>query len=740
MIIEPLNPLIELGFGTPEIIPLEIAAFIKGATGEPGAPGLPAENVEKYRQPGFSDFQTVQAANNAERVLNFGSSTYTFAKNETVMNDTCHAWVCSGTTFKVADGAILNTNASLREHTAILRVRGVQGFSLLGNWTLEGNRDNQTYPTSTSDFGRGTASLGAAGRRTNGIIEFTPGTDNTTPCRNIIVANGKVKNAYLNGLVFWQCQTVRVLQVATEYSTMNGIAFGGCDDFLALGCSHYRDGASDAVPTTVPPIGFGDRAGIQCREILPSFTAAKLDMPMIPVSTYAQINRDVNIVNCHAEECGVESWFLRGCFPGRIIKCTSRNVGYKRLSGTDSGGTPYFAPAHFWAEMGQYEFDVIGHQDKVTPVGWMSPLLAVCFSFSGNGYTSPSNPVAVAGDFTSTVKAKGHCFLTEAGVKQNNFGKGVLLTSCTVADIDIEGCTDDPITIINDPNFNLRPPHDVTLNAKVSNCQADRAVLITRYPAPIGTIAGPANNLKVKLSATDIRSALTGTDDHALLDVSTTMSDYLMDNFEATELTLDGANASGNFNGVRLRANSASKNMLVQFKQCSNMVSGFRSQGFRNLKLEGSIETCTRAWLVDLSTSAVDTEEFDISGLRTYDITTEMFNLTGATTRKIKVFKANGALLKGRVGTRTWSTGSTLTLTPDTFASQIGTFFWKDVVNDYGSSNPSVLVQDMRRRFSSAVLLAAAVPMYESEKVFRSDTGGEYIARSLAAGDWFLMT
>lgn len=731
---------LELIPGQPVVVPVEVANFIKGDPGEPGPPGLSAENVERYRLPGFSDFQTVQAANNAERVLNFGSRTYTFAKDETVMNDTCHAWICDGTTFKIADGAIPNTNVSLRDHTAVLRVRGVQGFALIGNWTLDGNRDNQTYPTNTSDFGRGTALLGAAGRRTNGIIEFTPATDNLTPCRNIIVSDGKIKNAYLNGLVFWQCLGVRVTRVDTEYSTMNGIAFGGCEDFLAFGCSHYRDGASDAVPTTVPPIGFGDRAGIQCREILPSFTAAKLNMPMIPVSTYAQINRDINIVSCHAEECGVESWFLRGCFPGRIVKCTSKNAGYKRLEGVDGGGTPYFAPAHFWAEMGQYEFDVIGHQDKVTPVGWMSPLLAVCFSFSGNGYTSPSNPVAVAGDFTSNVKARGHCFLTEAGAKQNNFGKGVLLTSCTVADIEIDGCTDDPITIINDPNFNLRPPHDVTLNAKVSNCVADRAVLITRYPAPIGTVAGPANNLKVRLNATDIRSSLTGTDDHALLDVSTTMSDYVMDNFEATDLILDGLNTGGNFNGVRLRANAASKNMLVQFKQCLNMVSAFRTQGFRNLKLEGSVETCTRAWLVDLSTSAVDTEEFDITGLRTYDITTEMFNLTGATTRKIKVLKANGALLKGRVGARTWSTGSTLTLAPDTFANQIGTFFWKDVVNDYGSSNPSVLVQDMRRRFSSAVLLSAATPMYIGETVFRSDTSAVYEARSTAVGDWHLMS
>lgn len=696
-------------------------------------------NVEQFRKPGFSDFQTIQAGCNSGLPLKFGNRTYQFAKDETVLNDLCHAWVCDGTTFKVADGAILNNDVTLREHTAILRTRGVQGFSLTGPYTIDGNRDNQTYPTTTSDFGRGTATLGAAGRRTNGILEFTPATDNLTPCRNIYIGPGLVKNAYLNGIVFWQCEGILLLGTRTEYSTMNGIAGGGCSHYLELGVTHYRDGASDAVPTTVPPIGFGDRAGTQFREILPSFTAAKLNMPMIPVTTYAQINKDISIVNGIAEDCGVESWFLRHCYPGRIINFTSTNVGYKRLSGLDGGGAPFFAPAHAWAEAGEYEISGVGHQTRVTPVDWMSPLLTVCFSFSGDGYTSPSNPVAVAGDFTSYVKVRGHCFRTEAGEKQNNFGKGALLTSCTVADIEIDGCTEDPITIINDPNFNLRPPHDVTLNAKVSNCMADRAVLITRYPAPVGTIAGPANNLRVRLEATDIRSVLTGTDDHALLDVSTTMSDYLMDNFEATDLILDGANASGNFNGVRLRANSASKNMLVQFKQCLNMVSAFRTQGFRNMKLEGSVETCTRAWLIDLSTSAVDTEEFDMTGLRTYDITTEMFLLLGATTRKIKVLKANGALLKGRVGTRTWGTASTLTLSPDTFASQIGLFFWKDVVNDYGSSSPSTLIQDMRRRFSTGALLTAATPMYQGEIVFRSDTLAVYIARSTATGDWSLL-
>lgn len=696
------------------------------------------ENVEKYRQDGFSDYQTIQAANNAEKSLRFGAKTYTFGKDEMVLNDNCHGWICNGTTFKVADGAILNNNTNLREHTAIMRGRGIQGFALLGNAVIDGNRDNQTYPTNTSDFGRGTATLGAAGRRTNGILEFTPGVDNLTPSRNIVIGPGVVvKNAYLNGIVFWQCEDVNVFSTRTEYSTMNGIAGGGCTDVLITGCSHFRDGASDAVPTTAPPTGFGDRAGVQFREILPSFTAAKLNMPMIPVNTYAQINRNINVVDVSGEECGVETVFLRGCFPGSISG-TSRNVGYKRLDGVDGGGAPYFAPAHFWAEMGEYTFDVVGHQTKVTPEGWMSPLLLVCFSFSGNGYTSPSNPVAVAGDFTSTVKAKGHCFLTEAGEKQNNFSKGALLTSCTVADIELDGCTDDPITIINDPNFNLRPPHDVTLKAKVSNCEADRAVLITRYPAPIGTIAGAANDIKIKLNAKDIRSTLAGTDDHALLDVSTTMSDYLMDNFEATDLVLDGLNASGNFNGVRLRMNSASRNVLVNFRQCTNMITAFRTQGFRNLKLDGVAESCLRAWLVDLSTSAVDTEEFDFSGLRTYDITTEMFNLTGTSTRKIKVLKANGALLKGRVGCRTWSAAS-ITTTPDTFANQIGTFFWRDVVNDYGSSSPGTLIQDMRRRFSSAALLTAATPMYQGEIVFRSDTLAVYMARSTAAGDWSLM-
>lgn len=696
-------------------------------------------NVEEFRLSGFSDSQTIQAGCDSGRSLKFGNRTYTFAANETVLNDFCHAWFCEGTTFKVADGAILNNNTSLREHTAILRVRGVQGFAILGSWTLEGNRDEQTYPANTSDFGRGTALLGAAGRRTNGIFEFTPASDNLTPCRDIVLDNGTVKNAYLNGLVFWQCENVLVRNTRTEYSTMNGIAGGGCKDVLITGCTHFRDGASDAVPSTVLPIGFGDRAGVQFREILPSFTAAKLGMPMIPVSTYAQINININIVDDSGDECGVETLFLRGCFPGRMINCTSRNAGYKRLEGVDTGGAPYFAPAHFWAELGQYEFDVVGYQTKETPAGWMSPLLAVCFSFSGNGYTSPSNPVAVAGDFTSTVKAKGYCFRTETGAKRNNFGKGVLLTSCTVADIEIEGCVGDPITIINDPNFNLRPPHDVSLVANVSNCIADRAVLITRYPAPVGTIAGPANNLKVKLNASDIRSQLTGTDDHALLDVSITMSDYLMDNFEATDLVLDGANTSGNFNGVRLRANAASRNMLVRFQQCTNMITPFRSQGFRNLKLEGSIESCLRAWLVDLSTSGVDTEEFDFSGIRTYDITTEMFSILGAATRRIKVLKASGALLKGRVGTRTWSIASTVDFVPDTFAQQIGTFFWKDVINDYGSSSPSTLVQDMRRRFSSSVTLAAAKPMYQGEIVLRADNGAVYMARSATTGDWSLL-
>lgn len=696
-------------------------------------------NVEEFRNSGFTDAQTIQAAVNSGKALDFPERTYTLTTGETILNDTCHVWRCWNTTFKIANSAILNTNASRNNHTAFMRVRGVQGFSLLGTWTADGNRDNQTYPTTNSDFGRGAVAIGAAGRRTNGIFEFTPATNNTTPCRDIYVENGLVKNAYLNGLVFWQCEDVLVHGVRTQDSTVNGIAGGGCTNFTASKCSHLRDGASDAYPTTVLPTGFGDRAGIQFREILTSFNAAQLEMPSIPVTSYAQINRNISIVDCKAEDCGVESWFIRACFPGRVSRCSSRNVGYKRLIGTDTNGDPFFSPAHVWAEMGHYELDFVAYQDKVTDPLWMAPMVGVCFSFSGNGYTSTTNPMAIAGDFTSVVRAKGYCNLTSAGAKQNNFGKGMLLTSCTISDIEVEGCTADPITIINDANFNSLPPHDVTLKAKVWNCVADRAVLVTRYLPSGGSITGPANNISIELQANDIRSALTGTDDHALLDVSSTMANYVLDNFKATNLILDGTNTSGNFNGVRLRCNAASKNLHVNFRQCTNMISPIRTQGFRNLILDGCVETCYRAWLVDLASSGADTEEFDFSGLRTYDIMVEMFSLIGATTRKIKLLKASGALLKGRTTVRTWSTASTITLTDDTFGTEIGKFFFDKVTHDYGSSSPSTLITDMRRKFTNGTTLAAAVPMYVGEIVRRTDNSTVYVARSTTAGDFSLM-
>jgi hypothetical protein len=696
-------------------------------------------NVEDFRKSGFTDAQTIQAAVNSGKALDFPERTYTITTGESIINNTCHVWRCWNTTFKIANGAIVNTNASRGNFTPFMRTQGVQGFSLLGSWTADGNRDNQTYPTTNSDFGRGATSIGAAGRRTNAIFEFTPATDNTTPCRNIYIENGLVKNAYLNGLVFWQCENVLVNGVRTQDSAVNGIAGGGCTNFTAINCSHLRDGASDAYPTTVLPTGFGDRAGIQFREILPTFTAALLLIPSIPITTYAQINRNINIVDCKAEDCGVESWFIRACFPGRIHRCSSRNVGYKRLAGVDTNGDPFFSPAHVWAEMGQYELDFVAYQDKVTDPLWMSPMAVVCFSFSGNGYTSSANPMAIAGDFTSTVRGKAMCTLTSAGAKQNNFSKGALLTSCVNADLEIEGCVGDPITIINDANFNLQPPHDVHLRAKVWNCQADRAVLVTRFAPSSGTVTGPASNIHIELDARDIRSTLSGTDDHALVDVSTTMANYVMDNFRAVNLVLDGTNTAGNFNGVRLRCNAATKNVRINYIQCTNMISALRTQGFRNMIVDGVVETCYRAWLIDLASSGSDTEEFDMTGLRTYDILVELFSLIGATTRKIKVFKASGALLKARTTVRTWSTASTVTTTDDNYFAELGKFFFDRVVHDYGSSSPATLITDMRRKFTDATTLAAATPMYAGEIVRRSDNSSVYVARSTAVGDFSLM-
>lgn len=694
--------------------------------------------VERYRVPGYTDAQTIQAAVNSGKPLSFGAREYVINQGETIFNDACHYMRFEGTTLKIGNGAIVNIDGNKANHTAFMRVRGVQGFVMAGHFTLDGNRDNQTYPTS-SDFGRGTATLGSAGRRTNGIIEFTPATDNLTPTRGVFIENVTVKDAYLNGIVLWQVEGVTINSLRSSNSTMNAITGGGCTDVFINNPRHYRDGWSDAVPTTALPTGYGDRAGVQFREILTSFNAAALNMPMIPVTTHAQINRNIIIRGGTALECGVESWFLRACFPGKLVDCHSRNVGYKRLTGNEPGGTPFFSPAHFWCEFGQYEVDVTAYQDVATQVGWLSPVLGVCYSFVGNGYTSVANPMAIAGDFVSNVKAKGFCGLTSGGAKQNNFAKGMLISSKVRADIELEGCSDDPITITNDTNFNLLPPHDVVLTASVTNAAADRVVKIQRFQPEGTTVAGSANDLKILgLKASDIRSALTGTDDHAIIDMDTTMSSYLIDNFEARDLVVDGDNTSGDFNGVRLRCNGASKNIRVEFTRCVNMITAVRTQGFRNLKVAGHVETCFRVLLIDLGTTSVDPDELDISGLDTYDITTEMFLLQNTTTRKLKMTRASGMNLRGRVNCKTWGTGS-ITTTPDSYAIELGKYYWERVLNDHGSANPSVNVTDMRRRFSGSAALTAAVPTYVGEITVRNDTSGVYVARSTAAGDFSLM-
>ncbi len=263
--------------------------------------------------------------------------------------------------------------------------------------------------------------------------------------------------------------------------------------------------------------------------------------------------------------------------------------------------------------------------------------------------------------------------------------------------------------------------------------------MIQRYQPAGVTVSGIANDIRLSVIASDIRSSKSGTDDHAMIDMDTTMLTYLIDNFDAHDLVLDGDNASGDFNGVRLRCNGASKNVRVHYKRGVNMVTPLRTQGFRNLKYEGVVETSFRALLVDLGTSSTDVEELDITGLRTYDITTELFTLLNVATRKFKLVRATGATLKGRAACKTWGTGS-LTTTADNFANELGVYFWERVVNDYGSAAPATNVQDMRRAFSGAATLGAATPFYIGEVVRRTDNSTVYVAKGTAAGEWSLMS
>lgn len=175
---------------------------------------------------------------------------------------------------------IVNTDGDSNNFTPLFRIQGAQKVIIEGSWSIDGNRDNQTYPATNAFPGRGSIPY-----RHNGEIEICPSSDNITPSRNIDVKFGGTKNAYLNGLVLWQVENAHVSTSNFENTTWNGIAGAGLREVtLSAGNYFYRCGSSTVFDTTKQN---GDRAGIQFREFHADMTSASEGIPCIVTGEYA---------------------------------------------------------------------------------------------------------------------------------------------------------------------------------------------------------------------------------------------------------------------------------------------------------------------------------------------------------------------------------------------------------------------------------------------------------------------
>lgn len=701
-------------------------------------------NVESFRQPGFTDAQTIQAALNSGLPLGFPKRTYTINRGETVINTLCHAMLCAGATWMIGNGAIVNTDASTTNFTPFMQVQGIQGFQLFGSLTIDGNRDNQTYPATAANFGRGTAAVPSAGRRENAIVEFVPATDNVTPSRDILI-DGEiiVQNGYLNGLSFWQTERVEVRSVHTRNNTVNGITAEGVIKFTVDGARHFRDGVSTAYPSTTSD---GDRAGVQVREIPTGTTAAQLLMPCIPsVNGFDTINVDVNIVNCTGEECQVESWFMRMCFPGRITDCFSKNNCYSRSPSAS------FVGAHYWMEWGVFECNnnVAIQQANNSNLGYQVPEGMVLQTWSANG--NGGSPIIQYGFLGRSVLngMRIMCGYDASNLVQNNFFRGARIYSeCDVVDLYIEGTTQEAVRIENDINFNLLPPRNVTLRDCVfENVLSNFVIEINRFGG--NTVVGSADglifdNIKVR----NARTVSVGTDDHAIIDFNTTMSGYVVTasmtrlNFDCTNsLTSAPADQTGNYNGVRLRTAAGSK-LKIDFTNVNNAFNPVRASGgtggggFSALAITGYMNTIHRCWLIDatLWTANADSFTFDIDVI---GVNNELFFVTGFSTFKFGAVSAKYRV-QGNALARTFPSGAgNITTADDSFFAEALWYQWGPNNDNYGSNAPSTDIYDMKRRFSTFTTLTAATPYYVGEYVIKTDDSTIWVGTNkTTAGAW----
>jgi hypothetical protein len=378
--------------------------------------------------------------------------------------------------------------------------------------------------------------------------------------------------------------------------------------------------------------------------------------------------------------------------------------------------------------------------------GWQRPTVAHLHAFGGIGSGSSTIPINQDGVFPLIANnIQGVCGRDPVtGLRMRNFERGMRVRSnMMVSNVFMEGMTNNPIYIDDDVNFESLPPHMITLrDIRVENWDATAALSVNKF----GTVSGTAEGLLVDgFVSRDGHTSASSTDDHAIIDFSTTMASSNVDGLRLLRLDIDCFNSASvqNFNGVRLRVGSGSKDVQLDFTNCANAFSAVRvggtsAGGIRNLSVRGNFDSPWRVLLLDQGGSSTSIESVDIQDVFTSGTQSEFFFFQNMTTGSILTMRVQNNRFGGGALARTFpSSAGNINTGSDTFFVECTKFIWKDNTEDYGSNTGGGgKVYDMRRVFGSATTLGSATPYYGNEMVRRSDTGYVFLGKSTTQGDW----
>lgn len=538
--------------------------------------------LERGESAAMRNAQALQAALRYPLERLTATGIYTFAKESVAdLGQDGLLEITGNARFRLAAGAIVNTDADYRNHQAILRVQGGRRFAVRGI-TFDGNRDGQTYPVTRSSFGRGTVP-----RRTNGLLEVCPSQQSHRP-QTVIVEQCRFEHAYLSGAMFIQCGDCVIQGNSSANNTINGFGGAGFATLLFESNTSDCDGWSDVYGWDRYE---GDRAQLQLREWPKDYTAATEGIPVIAI-TESERNGYVVVRGNQCSRAGVIGLFLRACEQCVVADNVIRDIGYKRMGGS-------YSPTAIWCDFGQ--FLVTGNDIRAEAVRSedMKPDGIRIVGMEGVGIDRPGGPWMPMRGEASSVVADNRIVTIQpynggapaAGPTLLLHNKGIIVTSfCSVRGNVIEGCLQSPIEAINDTNFgDAALMHVEIADNTICRTAGDSVINLRNY----GTTSGAPTGLSITGNTIfDVRSETAGADARQMVQFSPAWTAREVRDVRIAANRFDCSNRidpSKAYTGVRFRGSAASRGIVIADNVFADTLNAVRTESFSELLLTGNI-------------------------------------------------------------------------------------------------------------------------------------------------------